>query len=186
MPSFDRPANPPAEPSPWVVRCTPLIQPGGTVLDLACGQGRHTRYLLEQGYSVVAADLELGALADLGSEPAVELVAADLEAQPWPFPDRRFHGIVMTNYLHRPHFPHLVEGLAPDGVLIIDTFAAGNERLGQPRNPAFLLQPGELLAAFATQLTIVAYEHGREERPRPAVRQRICALRGAGPALLPA
>ncbi len=186
MPSFDRPASPPRDPSPWVVRCAPLIRAGGTVLDVACGQGRHTRYLLEQGYSVIATDLELEPLADLRDEPAVELVEADLEAGHWQFAGRRFDGIVMTNYLHRPHFPDLVESLARDGVLIIDTFAAGNERLGRPRNPAFLLQPGELLAAFAQQLTVVAYEHGREERPRPAVRQRLCAIRGPGPAALPA
>ena len=102
-------------------------------------------------------------------------LTADLETDPWPFADRGFDGIVVTNYLHRPHFPLLTATLAPGGMLLIDTFAAGNERFGRPRNPAFLLQPGELLDAFSAALRIVAYEHGAVTTPRPAIRQRLCA-----------
>ena len=87
----------------------------------------------------------------------------------------------MTNYLHRPHFASMPGTLRPGGVLIIETFAAGNEQLGRPRNPDFLLAAGELLTAFHATLQIVAYEHGREESPRPAIRQRLCAVRQAAP-----
>jgi hypothetical protein len=105
-----------------------------------------------------------------------------LEAGVWPFSDRRFEGVVVTNYLHRPHLPRLVESLTPGGVLIYETFAKGNEKFGRPRNPEFLLNPAELLDAFAPRLTIIAYEHAIEEEPTPAVRQRICAVNALEPA----
>jgi SAM-dependent methyltransferase len=170
-------------PSPWVMRWAHLIHAGGTVLDLAAGHGRHTRALRTLGFKVLAADVDVSGLADLAPDSGVEIAAADLETGVWPFSGRTFAGIVVTNYLHRPHFPHLAASLAAGGVLIFETFGAGNGRLGRPRNPDFLLQPGELLAAFAT-LQIVAYEQGEEQLPRPAVRQRLCAVKGSGPYLL--
>jgi len=165
-----------------VTRFAPLIRDGGTVLDLACGAGRHTRYLLALGYRVLAVDIDVAGVNDLATSDNVEILEADLEAGSWPFAERRFDGIVVTNYLHRPHLPRLVESLAPRGVLIYETFAKGNEKLGRPRNPDFLLNPAELLDAFAPRLTIMAYEHAIEEEPTPAVRQRICAVNGAEPA----
>lgn len=163
--------------SAWVQRFAPRVVRGGTVLDLACGQGRHTRYLLRLGYRVVAVDRDVSGLADLSGRHGVEIIEADLEGRPWPFEGPRFDGIIVTNYLHRPHLAPLPESLAPRGVLIYETFAAGNERHGRPRNPAFLLKPNELLDAFASKMIVVAYEHGFEAEPRPAVRQRICAIR---------
>ncbi len=176
MSSFDRPLDPDLPPSAWVMRWASLIRPGGAVLDLAAGHGRHTRALAARGFTMTAADLDVSALT---GAPA-EVIAADLETGVWPFAGRRFDGIVVTNYLHRPHFPHIVDGLADNGVVIFETFGQGNERLGRPRNPDFLLAPGELLRAF-DRLSVVAYEHGAEQTPRPAVRQRICAVNGAAP-----
>ena len=182
-PSFDRPADPSILPSPWVLRWAPLIRAGGAVLDVAAGHGRHARALAQRGYRVTAVDLDVTGLDD-PSDPPTEVMAADLEGGTWPLAGRVFAGIVVTNYLHRPHFPHLVASLSPGGVLIFETFGQGNERVGRPRNPDFLLAPGELLAAFSPHLQIVAYEHGAEQSPRPAVRQRLCAIKSETPSAL--
>jgi hypothetical protein len=90
----------------------------------------------------------------------------------------RFAAIVVTNYLHRPLFPRLAESLDEGGVLIYETFMVGNERYGRPSNPNFLLRPGELLEAFGT-LTVAAFEQGVVERPKKALVQRICVIRGS-------
>ena len=184
MPSFDQPRRPAAGVSPWIARFAPLIPAGGAVLDLAAGNGRHARYLLERGHGVTAVDIDAASLADLREHPHCEVLEMDLESGGWAFAAAGFDGIVVTNYLHRPHFPHLVRSLAPDGVLLVESFGAGNERFGRPRNPDFLLQAGELLGAFAPALQIVAYEHGYEHEPRPAIRQRICAVKAEGPRAL--
>jgi hypothetical protein len=125
----------------------------------------------ERGLEVFAVDLEDQRI------PGVRFVKADLENGPWPFPGRRFAAIVVTNYLHRPLLPVLAESLEEGGVLIYETFMAGNERYGKPSNPDFLLRPGELLEAFA-MLTVAGFEQGRLEGARTAVVQRICAVRG--------
>jgi SAM-dependent methyltransferase len=179
--SFDRPSDPAILPSPWVLRWAALLAPGGTVLDVAAGHGRHARALAARGHWVTAVDLDVTGLTDLNTGPPVEVIAADLEGGSWPLTGREFAGIVVTNYLHRPHFPHLVTALSPGGVLIFETFGQGNEKLGRPRNPDFLLAPGELLDAFSKHLQIVAYEHGSEQAPRPAVRQRLCAIKSPEP-----
>ena len=163
--------------SPWVRRHAGRITPASDVLDLACGKGRHARYLAECGHRVTAIDSDLSAVSDLAGDDRFELVAHDLEHSPWPFTGRQFDGIVVANYRYPPLYSHLVSALAPGGILIYDTFAEGNERFGRPRNPAFLLKPGELLTAFAADLHIVAYDHGRVETPVPAMRQRLCGLR---------
>lgn len=175
-----------ALPSPWVVRFAPLVPAGGAVLDLASGGGRHTRLFLARGHPVTCVDRDLGGLGALASRSGVEAITADLEdGSPWPLAGRRFAGVVVVNYLWRPLFATLLAALAPGGVLIYATFAAGNEALGRPANPDFLLRPGELLEAVRGRLTVVAYEHGRVEHPRPRIRQRICAVASASPVLLP-
>jgi SAM-dependent methyltransferase len=155
------------------------------VLDLACGSGRHVRFFASRGHPVTAVDIDTAGVADLAGQPGVRVIRMDLEAGDWPFTQAAFAGIVITNYLHRPLFPRLPDALAPGGVLIVETFAAGNERLGRPRNPEFLLAAGELLSAFSGFLQVVAYEHGIEQLPRPAVRQRIVAVRQQEPVALP-
>jgi len=168
-------------PSSWVARFAPLIRAGGGVLDVACGKGRHARLLAQLGYRVVAVDRDAEALATLAGLPGVELREADLEAGSWPFPGHQFAAVVVTNYLHRPLFPRLLETLEADGMLIYETFAEGNERYGRPSNPQFLLRSGELLEAVQGRLAVVAYEHGLVSVPGPAVIQRICAV-GRAPA----
>jgi len=163
-------------PSAWVARFAPLVPPGGAVLDVAAGRGRHTRLFLERGHTVVAVDRDTKSLADFKTSDRLQVVTADLEAAPWPFPGRQFAGVVVTNYLHRPLFPGLVQAVAPGSALIYETFAMGNARFGKPSNPDFLLQPGELLEVVRGRLRIVAYEDLAVAEPRPAMIQRIAAV----------
>lgn len=156
--------------SDWVRRWAGLVT-RGPLLDVACGGGRHSTFFLQRGIPVVAVDRAPQVI------PGVDFVQADLEGAPWPFAGRRFAAIVVTHYLHRPLFPAIEEALDDEGVLIYETFMTGNERFGRPSNPAFLLKPGELLAAFAA-LTPIAFEQGRIERPKPAMVQRLCARKG--------
>lgn len=166
-------------PSPWVARFAPLVPRGGTVLDLACGSGRHLRLFHGHGHPVVGLDRDLRGVADLVGASGVELVDADLEnGAPAPaLAAGRFAGIVVTNYLHRPLFPALLDALSPGGVLLYETFAIGNARFGRPASPAFLLRNGELLDVVRGRLQIVAYEHGEVASPKAAVVQRICAVK---------
>ena len=150
-------------------------RPGGAVLDVACGSGRHARLLAAPRSEVRAVDRDPGLFPD--PPPGVTLVGADLEAGPWPFRGRRFDGIVVANYLHRPLLPVLADSLEPGGVLVYETFARGNERFGRPSNPDFLLAPGELLELARGKLRVVAYEDLVVEAPRPSAVQRLCARR---------
>jgi SAM-dependent methyltransferase len=160
-------------PSAWVQRWAHHIRPGGAVLDVACGAGRHARLLARMGFEVAAVDRDASLFAD---PPAnVELLGADLEGGPWPYAQRRFDAIVVTNYLHRPLLPTLVASLERGGLLVYETFARGNERFGKPSNPDFLLAPGELLEAVRGALRVLAYEDVVVDQPRPAAVQRIAA-----------
>ena len=160
-------------PSEWVRRWSHLIAPGATALDVACGAGRHLRWLRGLGHEVTGVDRSaeaLAACAGLG-----ELVQADIENGPWPFAGRRFGAVVVTNYLWRPLLPAIVASVAPGGVLIYETFAHGNETVGRPARPEFLLAPGELIQACAG-LRVVAYEDGFLQAPDRFV-QRVTAVR---------
>ncbi len=157
-------------PLAWVMRWAPLIA-RGTVLDVACGTGRHARFFLERELKVVAVDREPQVI------PGARFVQADLEdGSPWPFPGERFEGIVVTNYLYRPLMGTLKESLSEGGVLIYETFMLGNERFRKPSNPEFLLRPGELLEAFKG-LVVKGFEEGEVTEPKPAMIQRLCAVR---------
>lgn len=177
----------PAQPSRWVSRFAKLV-PEGQVLDLACGSGRHARLFAALGHPVLAVDRDPAALAASASE-GIRVQQFDLERDgaehdpEWPLQAAAFAGIVVANYLHRPLLPALLASLAPGGVLIYETFAAGNGQFGKPSNPAFLLQPGELLDVVmrSSGLRILAYEDGYIAEPSPAMVQRICVRREPGP-----
>ncbi|NDY89900.1 class I SAM-dependent methyltransferase [Ideonella livida] len=162
-------------PSDWIVRWTPLLAPGAQVLDLACGSGRHSRWLQAQGLAVTAVDRDVQALHQVTACGAT-VVQADLEAEgPYPLAGRQFDGVVVTHYLWRPRWPALLDLVAPGGVLLYETFAAGHERLGRPSRPDFLLQPGELLRV-CTGWQVIAFEEGLLQGPDRIV-QRIAARR---------
>lgn len=169
------------KPSPWVTRFIPLIPHGGEILDLACGSGRHTRYLLNSGHKVTALDKDVSKVIMLTSNSNFSLSQWDLETKdPWPFPDKSFSGIIVTNYLYRPLFHNLINALDENGVLIYETFSIGNEYYGHPINPDFLLNNNELFELCKNKLTVVAFEQGIVLRQTaPKVIQRICAQKNS-------
>lgn len=162
-------------PSPWVTRFTSLLSPDATVLDVACGHGRHLRWFAALGHAVTGVDRDPAALA--ASQGLGETLLADIESGPWPLAGRTFGAVVVTHYLWRPLMPTLLGSVQPGGVLIYETFAAGNETVGKPSRPDFLLQPGELLQwCAAPEWRVVAYEDGFLTKPDRFV-QRIAAVR---------
>ena len=165
-----------ANPLAWLQRWAPLVRKGGTVLDVACGGGRHARFFAALGHPVDAVDRDPAAIAALAAVPRVTARCADIENGPWPYPGRTYAAVVVTHYLHRPLFPVLLSALAPGGLLIYETFGVGNAAYGRPVNPAFLLRPRELLEVVGTERHVLGYENGFEASPKPAVIQRICVL----------
>jgi SAM-dependent methyltransferase len=160
------------EPSPWVRRWTHLVAPDATVLDVACGSGRHLAWFLNRGHTVTGLDRDIQTATK--SYPTALLIEADIEANPWPF-TQTFGAVVVTNYLWRPVLPAITQSVAPGGVLIYETFASGNAVFGRPSRPDFLLESEELLAA-CKDFTVVAYENGTLDDPMRCV-QRIAAVR---------
>lgn len=187
--------------SPWISRFGSLISASASaapVLDLACGNGRHAVWLAQRGLQVLAVDRNPELLAEIVAPgvgapgvgaPGITTQQIDLETGPpeplWAlFQPQRFGAVVVTNYLHRPLFPLILSSVAPQGILLYETFAAGNEQFGKPSNPDFLLQPGELLALLAadgaSRWHVLAFEDGFVEAPKAAMVQRICAVKLAG------
>ena len=159
--------------SSWIATWAGLVPPGVAVLDVAAGNGRHTRFFAERGHPVTAIDREVSGLAAADN---IEVVAADLEdGSPWPLAGRTFGAVVVTNYLHRPLFPHLFAALQPGGVLLYETFMIGNERFGKPSRPEFLLNDGELLELVRGRFSVIAYEARMISEPKMAMVQRIAA-----------
>lgn len=151
----------PKLPSPWVTRFLSGTRAGGTMLDVACGSGRHLRHGLDQGLVVTGIDRDLSDAEDLGERGDVALIEADLETgRPFPLRDLRFDAVVVTHYLWRPILSDIVGCVADDGVFIYETFALGHHREGRPMRPDFLLKPNELLEVALPRLVVIAYEHG--------------------------
>jgi SAM-dependent methyltransferase len=160
-------------PSPWLVQWAGLVPPGAVVLDLAAGRGLNALFFAERGHMVTAVDCDIRHLPEA---PNVERLQADLEdGSPWPLGDRRFGGVVVTKYLHRPLMPRLLGAVAPGGVLLYETFMEGNERFGKPSRPEHLLKDGELLELVRGRFSVTAYEARMISEPNMAMVQRIAA-----------
>lgn len=165
-------------PSAWVQGHTHLIRPGGRVLDVAAGRGRNAGWLSKQGFQVEAVDRDTAALAHMQGLKGLTLLQADLEQGPWPYAGEKFDGIVVCRYLHRPLLPLLADSLAAGGVLIYETFMQGQQQFGRPSSAAFLLEPGELLACYASSLRVKSFEEGEHGTlDQPAMLQRIVAIK---------
>jgi SAM-dependent methyltransferase len=172
--------------SPWVARWSHLVPrdaADGRVLDVACGAGRHLLHFLRQNHSVAGIDIAQAAIESIANQLSEEerarcqLIQADIENGVWPLPGEQFAGVIVTNYLWRPLLPTLLQSVAEDGVMIYETFCAGNETVGKPSRPDFLLQPGELLRVCQeAELRVLAYEDGFLAKPDRFM-QRIVAVR---------
>lgn len=170
-------------PSRWLLEHAALLPRRGRILDLACGSGRHARWLAGQGFAVLAVDRDLAALAGLAGVAGITTAPHDLEGGGWPLGDEVFAGIVVCRYLHRPLLPFVAGALAAGGVLLYETFMAGNAAYGRPSRPDFLLEPGELLAfANGQGLQVLDFVEGFVAEPKPAMMQAICARRSERPA----
>ena len=173
-------------PSAWVQRWAHLVKPQGVVLDVACGRGRHARWFYERNHALALVDISQDAIDSIAGiillpGDRYEAVVADIENGPWPFAGRQFDAVVVTNYLWRALMPTLLTSLAPGGVLIYETFTQGNETVGKPSRPDFLLRTGELLQV-CSGLRIVAFEegfHAGQGGHSPRFVQRIAAVREA-------
>ncbi len=173
--SADGPAG--ALPSPWIMRFAEQLAPGAEVLDLACGEGRHARALAARGCRVEAIDRDIACGQALAGVTGVRFRNLDLESGPWPLEPDAYDAIVVANYLHRPRLALLARSLRKGGLLIYETFAHGQQCLGRPTCPDYLLAPFELAAVFAPLLHVLAFEDGLVQEPRPARVQRLCAIR---------
>ena len=164
-------------PLPWIVQWAGLVAPDATVLDLAAGRGRPALFFAERGNKVVAVDRDTSRLP---AHANIEPLTADLEdGSPWPI-TRRFGAAVVTNYLHRPLMPALLDAIEPGGVLLYQTFMEGNERFGKPNRPDHLLKDGELLELVRGKFSVTAYEARLISDPvssQMAMIQRIAARR---------
>lgn len=160
-----------------MLRYAHLVPSGARVLDVACGTGRHAQFFAARGCDVDAVDRDPTCGDRLRGVPGVTFRCADIEAAAWPYAGRRFDAVVVTHYLHRPLLATLRDAVDAGGVLIYETFAAGNERYGKPSNPHFLLRERELLDACAADLHVLAFEDGVVNAPQRARVQRLCAVR---------
>lgn len=164
------------DPSDWMQRWQHLMPPGARVLDVACGSGRHMQWLTQRGCRCTGIDRSAEALTQASRYG--DTVLADIEGGPWPLMQHGlpqvFDAVLVANYLWRPLFPMLLQSLAPGGLLLYETFAQGNETLGKPSRPDFLLQTGELLQ-LCQCLRVVAFEEGFLPSPARFV-QRIAAF----------
>lgn len=164
-------------PSSWVTRHTPLFAQGAEVLDVACGHGRHVRWLHAKGFRVTGVDRDLEALSSL-KDIAVEAWCRDIEANAWPLADRQFDAVIVTNYLWRPLWSALRASVKPGGWLIYETFGITQPQFGRPTRPEFLLEPGELLRVFA-DWHVMSFEEGLVKNPLRHV-QRIAVQSPSG------
>lgn len=177
--------EPKASPSQWVQRFAHLVPIPSRILDLAAGRGRNTKHFLSLGHYVTAVDIEISNLDKLPPHSKLEIIQTDVElCQSWSIIHEKFDAVIVSNYLHRPLFPKIIDIIAQNGLLIYETFSRGNAAFGRPSNPDFLLNPGELIDVFHPFLQIIAYEYGLESTPKKAVRQRICAIKSTSIASL--
>lgn len=134
----------PHHPTQLVTKYAPLVK--GNALDIACGIGRHSKYLAKSGFSVKALDISSVAIAQLQGLENIEAKEVDFDT--YVLANDRYDLIVCTYFLDRKLFSQMIAALKPEGILIIETFLQDEENERTPSNPAFRLQKGELHSVF--------------------------------------
>jgi SAM-dependent methyltransferase len=160
----------PRGPSGWLTENLSLLPPGGRVLDVAMGAGRHALYMASLGYEVTGVDISPVAVERCREEAArlgvrVEAVCADLAS--WDWPEAAFDVVLNFYFLQRDICPRLEAALRPAGILVFETFTTDQRRYGWgPANDEFLLRPGELRSLFPGLETLAYREAVTEESDR--------------------
>ena len=164
--------------SNWVSENYNFIKKKGLILDLACGSGRHGRFLLEKGFNVVFLDREISQLDWVSKEFRSRVIKHDLEAgMSWDFLPCSFDAVVVTNYLYRPIFPDLLSIIDEGGVLIYETFSKGNEIYGKPTNSNYLLEPEELIDLVRPSMRLISFREGYANDGKESITQKIVAVK---------
>ena len=167
-------------PSPWMTRHAGFVKAKTTLLDVACGNGRHAKFFASRGVLVTAVDRDAAALTSIRGTNGVTIEQRDLENNPWPYVPESFDCIVVSNYLWRPTAAALLATVKPGGLLLYETFMVGNERFGSPSRTEFLLRPNELLQWVSGSFKTLAFEQNQEIGPDGApvaMKQRIAAFK---------
>ena len=144
--------------SNWVKHCLEIIpNKKGIALDLACGKGRHSVFLSSYGYQVLAVDINQESLNCFSNKLITKKIKDIENLKNWPLEKIKFDIIVVTNFLNRTIFPSIIESIKKGGYLIYETFSEGQQNIGKPSNPKYILQQRELIN-LCVELNLIAYE----------------------------
>ena len=165
-------------PSEWVKNNLPISNSNLNLLDLACGNGRHSIYAASIGYRVISVDINKNILSEMQNNEFIIPIQLDLEKNNiWPLQDEKFDVVIVTNYLYRPIFKNIIKSMKSNGKLIYETFTEENSAFGKPNNKNYLLQPQELLKfSRNNKLKIINYEEIIIEKPIKKAVQRIFSI----------
>ncbi len=168
------------QPSEWIARFGSEVAPGASLLDVACGRGRHAKYFAARGVRVTAVDRDRSALASLRGTDGVVAEERELENVLWPYAAQSYDAVVVCNYLWRPSFEALLSTIKIGGVLFYETFMVGNQRFGKPSRPEFLLCSNELIERTRGDFRVLAYQEGEQRKNNGeafAMKAHIFAMR---------
>jgi len=126
---------------------------GKNALDIACGNGRHSRYLASLGFQVDALDISSVAIEQLQDLDNINAIEVDFDT--YQLTKEKYDLIVVTYFLERKLFPQMIAALKPHGIILMETFLHDEENERTPSNPAFRLNEGELEAYFDHEMELL-------------------------------
>ena len=140
-------------PSSFLVKNFDLL-PKGVALDFVMGEGRNAIYLATRGFDVDGVDpdpkaVEHARIASRKLGVPIRAIVGNVEDGTYIIPIESYDVIIVFNYLHRPLFRDIRDGLVPGGVLVYQTYTAEHARFRRPNDPEALLEPEELRKQFS-------------------------------------